>query len=59
MHVPTAVVLCVASTFTRRRYMAGGTRLDDYVTHTMKFDQINEAFDLLHAGKCLRVVLTV
>uniref|UniRef100_A0A061S8I9 S-(hydroxymethyl)glutathione dehydrogenase n=1 Tax=Tetraselmis sp. GSL018 TaxID=582737 RepID=A0A061S8I9_9CHLO len=41
-----------------QKYMAGGTRLDDYITHEMKFDQINEAFDLLHAGKCLRCVLS-
>jgi len=24
-----------------------------------QFDQINEAFELLHAGKCLRVVLSL
>ena len=39
--------------------MAGSTKLDKYITHNMKFDQMNEAFDLLHAGKCLRVVLTL
>lgn len=38
--------------------MRGETKLDDYITHNMNFDQINEAFDLLHSGKCLRVVLT-
>jgi Zn-dependent alcohol dehydrogenase len=71
--------------------MRGTTRLDNYITHNMKFEQINEvcacclqhlafacwlagwlagwlavinnrvlnmqAFDLLHAGKALRVVL--
>jgi Zn-dependent alcohol dehydrogenase len=25
----------------------------------LQFDQINEAFELLHAGKCLRVVLSL
>jgi len=40
------------------KYMSGGTRLDDYITHRMKFDQINEAFELLHSGKSLRTVLT-
>lgn len=39
------------------KYMAGETMLDKYVTHTMKFDQINEAFELLNSGGCLRVVL--
>ena len=39
-------------------YMSGGTKLDDYVTHNLKFDQINEAFELLHSGASLRTVLT-
>lgn len=39
-------------------YMDGATKLDEYITHRLKFDQINEAFDLLHEGKCLRAVLT-
>jgi len=38
--------------------MKGETMLDDYITHNMKFEEINEAFDLLHSGKCLRAVLT-
>lgn len=41
-----------------QRALAGKTRLDDYVTHEMKFEQINEAFELLHKGECLRCVLT-
>ncbi|PNW76217.1 hypothetical protein CHLRE_12g543350v5 [Chlamydomonas reinhardtii] len=41
-----------------QEYQAGKTLLDKYVTHNMKFDQINEAFELLHAGECLRCVLT-
>mmetsp|Transcript_26974 Transcript_26974/g.75798 ORF Transcript_26974/g.75798 Transcript_26974/m.75798 type:complete len:119 (-) Transcript_26974:345-701(-) len=40
------------------RYMKGELKLDEYITHTMKFTEINEAFELLHAGKCLRCVLT-
>lgn len=39
-------------------YLRGETRLDDYITHRLPFDKINEAFDLLHAGSCLRAVLT-
>jgi S-(hydroxymethyl)glutathione dehydrogenase/alcohol dehydrogenase len=39
-------------------YMEGATKLDDYISHRMRFDNINEAFELLHSGKCLRVVLT-
>ncbi|PSC68961.1 Alcohol dehydrogenase class-3 [Micractinium conductrix] len=39
-------------------YQRGETRLDSYVTHRMKFEEINTAFDLLHSGQCLRCVLT-
>lgn len=39
-------------------YMKGETKLDDYITHRLPFDQINEAFELLHSGQCLRTVLT-
>ena len=41
------------------RCMAGELKLEPYITHNMKFDQINEAFHLLHEGKCLRVVLNL
>ena len=40
-------------------YLEGKFKLDEYVTHEMPFSQINEAFELLHKGECLRVVLTV
>jgi len=39
-------------------YMKGETKLDDYITHKLPFHAINEAFELLHSGKCLRTVLT-
>lgn len=39
-------------------YMRGETKLDQYITHQMSFDSINEAFELLHSGQCLRAVLT-
>jgi len=38
-------------------YMAKQLKIDQYITHKMEFKQINEAFDLLHKGECLRVVL--
>lgn len=31
--------------------------LDKFVTHEMKFEEINSAFDLLIEGKCLRCVM--
>merc|ERR1712050_801598 len=37
--------------------MAKELKIDEYVTHQMEFKQINEAFDLLHKGECLRCVL--
>lgn len=38
-------------------YMNGGFKVDEYVTHNMTLDRINEAFDLMHDGKCLRCVV--
>ncbi|CAD7671288.1 unnamed protein product [Nyctereutes procyonoides] len=32
-------------------YMSKKIKVDEFVTHSLSFDQINEAFDLLHAGK--------
>ncbi|WP_299015814.1 S-(hydroxymethyl)glutathione dehydrogenase/class III alcohol dehydrogenase [uncultured Photobacterium sp.] len=39
------------------RYMAGEFKLDDFITHTMGLDSINEAFDLMHEGKSIRSVI--
>jgi S-(hydroxymethyl)glutathione dehydrogenase/alcohol dehydrogenase len=39
------------------RYMKGEIKIDEFITHDMKFDQINHAFDLLHEGKSIRTVL--
>jgi len=38
-------------------YMAGKLKLDKIITHTMPLDKINEAFDLMHAGKSIRSVV--
>ncbi|KAI5080824.1 hypothetical protein GOP47_0004007 [Adiantum capillus-veneris] len=38
-------------------YMNKEIKLDEYVTHNFKLDDINHAFDLLEAGKCLRAVI--
>ncbi|KPP59751.1 hypothetical protein Z043_122298 [Scleropages formosus] len=32
-------------------YMAKKMKVDEFVTHTLAFDQINESFDLMHAGE--------
>lgn len=39
------------------RYMAGEFKLDDFITHTMSLDKINDAFDLMHEGKSIRSVI--
>uniref|UniRef100_UPI00358FA87E alcohol dehydrogenase class-3 isoform X2 n=1 Tax=Myxine glutinosa TaxID=7769 RepID=UPI00358FA87E len=38
-------------------YMAGKIMVDEFVSHSLPFDSINEAFDLMHAGKSIRTVL--
>ncbi|MEX2353628.1 MAG: zinc-binding dehydrogenase, partial [Gammaproteobacteria bacterium] len=38
-------------------YMEGKINIDDLITHTMPLDQINSAFDLMHAGKSIRSVV--
>lgn len=39
------------------RYLQGEFRLDDFITHTMGLDRVNEAFDLMHEGKSIRSVI--
>lgn len=39
------------------RYMQGEFKLDNFITHTMGLDGINEAFDLMHEGKSIRSVI--
>ena len=38
-------------------YMAGKIEIDPMITHTMPLDRINDAFDLMHAGKSIRSVV--
>jgi len=39
------------------RYLAGEFKLSDFITHTMKLEEINEAFDLMHEGESIRSVI--
>ncbi len=39
------------------RYLAGEFKLDDFITHIMGLDGINDAFDLMHEGKSIRTVI--
>jgi S-(hydroxymethyl)glutathione dehydrogenase/alcohol dehydrogenase len=38
-------------------YMEGKIEIDDLITHTMPLDEINRAFDLMHAGESIRSVV--
>jgi S-(hydroxymethyl)glutathione dehydrogenase / alcohol dehydrogenase len=39
-------------------YMDGKINIDDLITHVMPLDDINKAFDLMHAGTSIRSVVT-
>ena len=38
-------------------YMDGRINIDDLITHTMPLEEINRAFDLMHAGESIRSVV--
>ncbi len=39
-------------------YMEGRINIDDLITHTLPFDQINEGFELMRKGESIRTVVT-
>jgi len=39
-------------------YMDGKIDIDSLITHTLPLERINEAFELMHAGKSIRTVVT-
>ena len=39
------------------RYLQGEFMLNDFITHTMGLESINEAFELMHEGKSIRSVI--
>ncbi|PNH87661.1 S-(hydroxymethyl)glutathione dehydrogenase/class III alcohol dehydrogenase [Vibrio diazotrophicus] len=39
------------------QYLAGEFGLQEFITHTMALDEINDAFDLMHAGESIRSVV--
>ena len=38
-------------------YMEGKINIDDLITHTLKLEEINKGFDLMHEGKSIRSVV--
>ncbi len=39
------------------QYLHGEIKVDEFITHTMPLEDINEAFDLMHEGKSIRTVV--
>ncbi|MCG3729400.1 S-(hydroxymethyl)glutathione dehydrogenase/class III alcohol dehydrogenase [Vibrio cincinnatiensis] len=39
------------------QYLAGEFGLQEFITHTMSLDKINDAFDLMHSGDSIRSVI--
>lgn len=41
-----------------QRYLDGEYELDTFITHNLGLDDINKAFDLMHAGESIRTVIS-
>jgi len=41
-----------------QRYLDGEYELDTFITHNLELDDINKAFDLMHAGESIRTVIS-
>jgi S-(hydroxymethyl)glutathione dehydrogenase/alcohol dehydrogenase len=39
------------------KYLKGEIKLDDFITHNLPIESVNEAFDLMHEGKSIRAVV--
>ncbi|TNN60937.1 Alcohol dehydrogenase 1 [Liparis tanakae] len=42
-----------------KAYLDKKIMLDEFITHTMTLDQVNDAIELMKQGKCIRTVMTV
>ncbi|KAK9891430.1 hypothetical protein WA026_014667 [Henosepilachna vigintioctopunctata] len=40
-------------------YLSKKLLLDEFISHNMNFNKINEAFHILHSGQCIRIVLSL
>ncbi|CAG90259.1 DEHA2G05808p [Debaryomyces hansenii CBS767] len=40
-------------------YMNGGLKVDEFITHRHELENINTAFDDMHAGDCIRAVINM
>jgi S-(hydroxymethyl)glutathione dehydrogenase/alcohol dehydrogenase len=39
------------------KYLSNQLKVDEFITHSMSLDEINNAFDLMHEGKSLRSMI--
>ncbi|XP_061599892.1 alcohol dehydrogenase 1-like [Cololabis saira] len=42
-----------------KAYLEKRVKLDEFVTHSMTLDQVNDAVELMKHGRCIRTVLTI
>ncbi|XP_056283042.1 alcohol dehydrogenase 1-like [Pseudoliparis swirei] len=42
-----------------KKYLDKKVKLDEFITHTMTLDQVNDAIELMKQGKCIRTVMNV
>ncbi|GLD56277.1 alcohol dehydrogenase 1-like protein [Lates japonicus] len=42
-----------------KAYLDKKLKLDEFITHNMTLDQVNDAIELMKQGKCIRTVLSV
>lgn len=40
-------------------YLKGDLKVDEFVTHVLPLEEINEAFALMHSGESIRAVITM
>jgi S-(hydroxymethyl)glutathione dehydrogenase / alcohol dehydrogenase len=41
------------------RYLNGTFKIDEFITHNMSLNDINEAFHLMHEGKSIRSIINL
>ncbi|XP_076017144.1 alcohol dehydrogenase 1-like [Genypterus blacodes] len=42
-----------------KAYLAKKVKLDEFITHNMTLDQVNEAMELMKHGQCIRAILSI
>ncbi|CAO3688863.1 hypothetical protein G6F70_003295 [Rhizopus microsporus] len=42
-----------------QKYLDGQLKIDEFITHKFDLDHINDAFDAMHSGNCIRSVVSV